>query len=115
MVLAKPITREDGMVVAGENLELTAQVITSLKNAGVKGITVKGKPLAGIDSSEVDLAKIRLRLGYLFRKYQQDPLMWTLRNMLDQYLERTMAAREELARLEKLERIQPDGANQSGI
>ena len=101
MILGKPVTRDDGMVMAGEGLTLTESIIDRLKNSGINSVTVKGRPVPGLDSGDVDLAKMKERLGHLFRKYQQNPLMWTLRNMLEQYLERAIALQEEAARQER--------------
>ena len=100
MVLAKAVSRDDGMVLAGEGLALTVSIIERLHNSGVKSVVVKGRPMPGLDSGDIDLVKMKSRLGFLFRKYQQNPLMWTLRNMLEQYLDRLIAQQEEAQRTE---------------
>lgn len=99
MSLAKPITREDGMVLAGENTVLTDSIVERLKNAGIASLVVKGRPLPG-QASGMDLTKVKERLPHLFRKYQNDKLMVTMRMMLDQYLAQAIKAEEEARRAE---------------
>ena len=84
MTLAKPVTREGGMVLAGAGLKLTEALLERLKSSGVTHITVEGNPVAGIEEDGLDLAALRDRLDHLFRKYKQNPLMWVLRNMIAQ-------------------------------
>ena len=99
MSLAKPITRDDGMVLAGENTVLTDSIIERLKNSEIPSVVVKGRPLPGL-ASGMDLNKVRERLPHLFRKYQDDKLMMTMRMMLDQYLGKAILAEEEARRAE---------------
>lgn len=110
MVLAKPVARDDGVVMAGEGLALTDSIIQRLANSGINSVTVKGRPMPNLDSGEIDLAKMKERLGHLFRKYQQNPIMWTLRNMLDQYLDKAIALQEEALRQERSEMLGEDPA-----
>lgn len=99
MVLHKPITREDGMVLAGEGTVLTDSIIDRLKNSEIPSIVVKGRPVPGLES-DMDLNKVRERLPHLFRKYTDDPLMNAMRNMLDQHLIKAIALEEESRRAE---------------
>lgn len=99
MSLAKPISRDDGMVLAGENTVLTDSIIDRLKNAEIPSVVVKGRPLPGL-ADGLDLAKVKERLPHLFRKYQDDKLMTTMRMMLEQYLEKAIVAEEEARRAE---------------
>lgn len=99
MVLHKPIAREDGMVLAGEGTVLTDSIIDRLKNAEIPSMVVKGRPVPGLESG-MDLRKVQQRLPHLFRKYTNDPLMNTMRNMLHQYLEKAIAQEEESRRAE---------------
>lgn len=99
MSLAKPIARDNGMVLVGENTVLTDSIIERLKNAEIPSIVVKGRPLPGL-ASGMDLNKVKARLPHLFRKYQDDKLMTTMQMMLEQYLEKTIQAEEEARRAE---------------
>ncbi len=104
MVLAKPIARDDGMVLAGEGTELTGSIIDRLKNAEIPSVVVKGRPVPGL-ASGMDLNKVRGRLPHLFRKYTDDPLMTAMRNMLDQYLQKAIEAEEEARRNENSQQL----------
>lgn len=97
MSLAKAVAREDGMVLAGEGTVLTDSAIDRLKNAGIPSLVVKGRPLPGL-ASGMDLHKVKERLPYLFRKYQDEQLMLTMQKMLEQYLDKAIAAEEETRR-----------------
>lgn len=104
MIIAKAVQKDNGMVLVGEGCALTDSVIERLDQAGISSIAVKGNPVAGFESG-VDVARLRDRLDFLFRKYRNNPLMWTLRNMLGEYYSRYMA--DEAARmLEEQEKLQ---------
>ena len=45
MVLAKPVTRETGVVLMGEGTELNEALIEKLLDLEIKHIVVKGRPL----------------------------------------------------------------------
>lgn len=99
MSLAKPLVREDGMVLAGEGTVLTDSIIERLKNSEIPSVVVKGRPMPGL-ASGLELTKIKERLPYLFRKYESDQLMTTMQKMLNQYFERAIEAEEEARREE---------------
>lgn len=99
MSLAKPISRSDGIVLAGENTILTNAIIERLKNAEIPSLVVKGRPLPGL-SSGMEISKVKARLPHLFRKYQDDKLMQTMQKMLDQYFQQAIEAEEEARRAE---------------
>jgi hypothetical protein len=101
MILDKAVVRPDGMVLAGEGLQLSEALLNRLKDAGIASIVVKGRPLPALDSGDVDLPALLGRLDHLFRKYRQNTLMWTLRNMIDQYLQQIIVKEEEESRLER--------------
>jgi hypothetical protein len=106
MVLAKAATRADGMVLAGVGMQLTDAALSRLKDAGIASIVVQGRPIPGLDTGDIDLSKMKGRLGHLFRKYQQNSLMWTLRNMIEQYLEQIIAMQKEALKLEREQDLQ---------
>ena len=54
MVLAKPIARENGVVLMGEGTELNEQLIERLKGLDITKITVKGRPLGGDDEKPIE-------------------------------------------------------------
>jgi hypothetical protein len=106
MILAKAATRADGMVLAGAGMQLTDAALNRLKDAGIASIVVKGRPMPSLNTGGIDLSKMKERLGHLFRKYQQNSLMWTLRNMIEQYLEQIIAMQEEALKLEREQDLQ---------
>ena len=55
MVLAKPIERENGVVLMGEGTELNEQLIERLRNLDIQKVTVKGRPLGGDDEKPVEI------------------------------------------------------------
>ena len=55
MVLAKPIARENGVVLMGEGTELNEQLIERLKGLDITTITVKGSPLGGDDEKSIEV------------------------------------------------------------
>ena len=99
MILGKPVLKNNGMVLVSEGTKLTDSMIERLRNTEVTSITVKGRPLPAL-SGGLDLGRMQSRLSHLFRKYQQNPLMWTLRNMLEQHLNKCIAEEEQARRNE---------------
>ena len=97
MTIAKVVNRGDGMVLAGEGLKLTDSIIDRLRNAGVGSLVVQGRPLPGLNDG-FDLQKLLGRLDYLFRKYRRDPLMWTMRNLLEQHFKKAIEEQEQAQR-----------------
>jgi len=54
MVLAKPVTRENGVVLMGEGTELNSMLIEKLGDLDIKKIAVKGRPLETGDEKTVE-------------------------------------------------------------
>ena len=54
MVLAKPIERENGVILMGEGTELNEQLIERLRDIDIQKITVKGRPLGGEDEKPIE-------------------------------------------------------------
>ena len=104
MVLVKAVVKEDGMVLAGEGLELSDAVISRLRNAGVPSLAVKGRPLPNL-ASGLSLPKALERLPHLFRKYPEDQLMRATRGIVEDFLLRAIAREEEERRTEMSRQI----------
>jgi hypothetical protein len=103
MVLAKPVTRENGMVLIAAGTVLTAGLITKLDNMGVELLVVEGETqeMGGGCSEEV-LAKKRERLDHLFRKFADDKYMQQVKQVISDYYVRqcALAAAAQAAREE---------------
>jgi len=102
MVLVKSVSQANGMVLVGEGVELTDSIISRLKNAGVPSLTVQGCPMPNMPS-DLSLSKALERMPHLFRKYQEDPLMKSMRGMVEQVL-RKAVAREEKERKAEMQK-----------
>ncbi len=76
MVLAKPVTRDNGMVLVAAGTALTEQLLFRLENMGVEQIVVEGNPvdLSGGRGGEIAAQKLE-RLEYLFRNFKDDKYM----------------------------------------
>lgn len=98
MVLARSVEKSDGMVLVGEGMTLTEALIARFQSAGIASVAVKGRPFPDLPGGEDIVLKTRVNLDVMFRKHRQDPLMWTLRNMIDKHLEQIL----ERDRLEQL-------------
>jgi len=101
MVLAKPVTRENGMVLVAAGTVLTAGLIAKLDNMGVDLLVVEGEALemGGACNEEV-LAKKRERLDHLFRNFGNDKYMGQVKQMIAEYYVRqcALAAAAQAAR-----------------
>ena len=103
MVLSKPVTRENGMVLVAAGTVLTEGLITKLENMGVELIVVEGESLEmGGGCSEEMLARKRERLDRLFRNYGDDAYMQKVKQHISEYYVRqcALAAAAQAAREE---------------
>ena len=93
MLLAQAVVRPDGIVLMGEGLKLTEELIVRIRDAGVGTICVEGNPLGG-GGTVGDLSVTARNLQYTFRRHSDNVFMMTLRNMIARYLAHRIAARK---------------------
>ncbi len=88
MVLAKPILKENGMVLIAENTELSENHFTILKKQGIKFIVVKGTPLdLGEGAYGFSIKKRLERLDHLFRKHYNNNWMQKVKEFFKIYFQ----------------------------
>ena len=82
MKLLKPVVNEAGMVLLGEDTELTGSLIERLQNMNVSSVYVEGasKPQK---SKEDIMSEIDAR----FKKTENEPHMGTLKRLLEEHVE----------------------------
>jgi len=82
MKLAKPVENSGGMVLLGENTELTVELIDKIKNMGIDSVYIQGmsKPSVPV---EVLLAELDER----FRRLECEPYMDVLKNIFRAHIE----------------------------
>lgn len=83
MVLAKPVARDNGMVLVAAGTALTEQLLFRLENMGVEQIVVEGNPvdLSGGRGGEIAAQKLE-RLEYLFRNFTNDTYMQSIKTVV---------------------------------
>lgn len=86
MVLAKPIARENGVVLMGEGTELNEQLIERLKGLDILKITVKGRPLGGEDEKPVET--LYAELDQRFAPVSADKLCTRIKEMIKKDIKR---------------------------
>lgn len=98
MVLAQSIVRDNGMVLMAEGTELNQSGIERLHRLGVGHLTVQGEP---VDMAEecggVSCSKRLERLDHLFRGYEDDQWMLTVKTFFQTYFHKRGAQRGELS------------------
>ncbi|MCP4714531.1 MAG: hypothetical protein GY868_05385 [Deltaproteobacteria bacterium] len=72
MVLAKPIARDNGVVLMGEGTELTDQIIGKLRDFDIKKITVKGRPVGTGLEEEKTLEQLYAEIDERFKTVADD-------------------------------------------
>ncbi len=102
MKLAKPVTRENGMVVLAEGLELTDGIINRLVSMNVERIVVQGNPLDLGDGGDSSWGKKSERLDHLFRRYNDDKWMFRVKGFFREYFNLKAAAQKAEAEAYKL-------------
>ncbi|MEA4855570.1 MAG: hypothetical protein AAGU21_14580 [Solidesulfovibrio sp.] len=105
MLLAKPVTRPDGIAVAAAGSELSESLIDRFDTMGVTHLVVEGEPVrldgpAGSSSFDKRLE----RIPFLFRKYQGDKWMGQIQRLLDHYFRMKSASSAALAEAAKAAR-----------
>ncbi|MFP5239303.1 MAG: hypothetical protein ACLGQW_05680 [Acidobacteriota bacterium] len=93
-VLAKPVARADGMVVAAQGTELTEALLDKFDMMGVDQVVVEGEPVQteGV-SSGTNYDQRLERLDHLFRKHAQDPWMNQVKALLQHYFKMKVASK----------------------
>jgi hypothetical protein len=92
MVLAKPVTRENGMVLVAAGTVLTESLISKLGNMGVEEVAVQGDALGMGDGCGAEaLAKKQERLEHLFRNFKEDAYMQHVKGLITEYYTRKCA------------------------
>lgn len=95
MTLAKAVTRENGMTIMAEGMELTDSLIERLQSMSIDRITVQGNPvdMGGTGSGTVYAERLE-RLDVLFRRYENDKWMKRVKDRMGQYFQIKAAAQE---------------------
>lgn len=84
MVLAKPVTRENGMVLIAAGTALTASLISRLDTMGIEQIVVEGELDTDGCGAEA-LARKEERLEHLFRNFKDDKYMQQVKGVVRDY------------------------------
>ncbi|WP_428566408.1 MAG: hypothetical protein ACP59X_06235 [Solidesulfovibrio sp. DCME] len=105
MILAKPVTRPDGIAVAAAGSELSESLLDRFDTMGVSHLVVEGEPVrldgpAGSSSFDKRLE----RMDFLFRKYPDDKWMGQIKRLLDHYFRMKSAASAAMAEAAKAAR-----------
>ncbi|NLY40498.1 MAG: hypothetical protein GX055_02590 [Desulfovibrionales bacterium] len=86
MVLAKPVTRDTGMVLIAAGTVLTESLIMRLENMGIEQIVVEGTPVdMGDGAGDEAQAKKLERLDHLFRNFADDTYMQKIKALVRAY------------------------------
>jgi len=102
MKLAKPVTRDNGMVVLAEGLELTEGIIKKLESMNVERIVVKGSPLDLGDNGNSSWSQKAEHLDHLFRRYSKDKWMFRVKGFFREYFNLKAAAQKAEEEAERL-------------
>ncbi|WP_432737540.1 hypothetical protein [Maridesulfovibrio sp. FT414] len=102
MKLAKPVTRDNGMVVLAEGLELTEGIIKKLESMNVERIVVQGNPVDLGDAGNSSWAQKAERLDFLFRRYSKDKWMFRVKGFFREYFNLKAAAQKAAEEAERL-------------
>ena len=102
MKLAKPVTKEGGMTIMAQDMELTDSHISRLASMKIDRITVQGHPVdMGGAGAGTRWGERLERLDHLFRQHSKDKWMMRVKNRMSQYFQIKAAAQE--AKLKAME------------
>jgi len=93
-VLAKPVARSDGMVVAPQGAELTEALLDKFDMMGVEQVIVEGEPIQmdGVSSGTNYDTRLQ-RLDHLFRHYENDQWMNQVKALLTHFFKMKVASK----------------------
>ncbi|EGB13440.1 hypothetical protein DND132_0223 [Pseudodesulfovibrio mercurii] len=95
MKLAKAVTKENGMTIMAEGMELTESLISRLEGMNIERITVQGHPVEmGGTGAGTHWGERLDRLDHLFRQYAEDKWMLRVKERMRQYFQIKAAAQE---------------------
>ncbi|MGB9712818.1 MAG: hypothetical protein ACP5J5_02450 [Dissulfurimicrobium sp.] len=84
MILAKAVKTEDGKILCGPGVELTAELISRLSKSGVHVVVVKGHPVQM--PGEKSLAEMIKELEERFAKVKDDPVLRALMRLIAEHI-----------------------------
>ncbi len=82
MILSKPVTNKNGMVLVKEGTELTDNLLDRLRGMNLDGVLVKGMTKPNIPKKDALLA-----IDRKFRMVQDQPIMSLLKKILKEHIE----------------------------
>lgn len=82
MRLSKPVTNNNGMVMLGEDTELTEALIERIRDMDVGSVYVQG-----MNTPEVPLESLLSQLDARFRNSGRDPAMALIKDTIREHLE----------------------------
>jgi len=97
MTLAKPVLRDNGLVLVAENVELSESLLERLMRMEIETITVQGHSVDMGDGGESPFARRAARLEHLFRRHADDAWMHRVREHIRQYFQLKSAGAESAA------------------
>ena len=93
-VLAKPVARSDGMVVAPQGAEITESLLDKFDMMGVEHVVVEGNPVSTEGVSSGTNYDVRMqRLDHLFRHHGEDAWMNQVKSLLVNYFKMKVASK----------------------
>ena len=114
MKLAKSVTKEGGMTIMAEGMELTESLISRLDAMKVDRITVQGHPVdMGGAGAGTKWGERLERLDVLFRRQAGDKWMMRVKGRMGQYFQIKAAAQD--ARMQAMKQaVEDDSAEENG-
>jgi len=93
MVLAKPVARPDGMVVAAPGTELTESMLSRFEAMGIGQVVVEGSPVDMEGGGDTAFDKRIERLDHIFRKHESDKWMNQIKRLVKHFFKMKAAQR----------------------
>ncbi len=87
MVLAKPVARDNGVVLMGEGTELNEQLIEKLHDLEVQKIAVKGRPL-DLGGEDKSLEQLLAELDERFSTNENDKFCLQIKELIKKSITR---------------------------
>jgi hypothetical protein len=108
MILARSVTRENGITVVAEGFELTESLILRLEGMKVERVVVKGNPVRMEGGGATAFDERLARLDHLFRAYEKDQWMRKVKAFLANYFRLKAAAQAAAEAAEQEARVAAD-------
>ncbi|MEF2144406.1 MAG: hypothetical protein V3573_03085 [Desulfovibrionaceae bacterium] len=114
MVLARAVSRDNGITIVAEGVELSESLLKRLEGMGIERVVVKGSPVTMDGGGSTAFDERLARLDHLFRAQEKDQWMRKVKAFLRNYFKLKAAAQAAAQTVETVDSAQGENVAANG-